>query len=164
MTGKAQLFSWSRTRKAECNVRSWNSRNDSSPVRIARNWIILITLSQIGLLISSHDPPRLRCPDWTCSLFFPFWSLTRSLTNPPLFLFVAFFSFSSLFFFLSIGSKPIDRDAFSMRAPSILPVIDNVFVIQLQPRAAGQREIRSARKNDWRKMPCFSRVEITSVL
>lgn len=95
--------------------------------------------------------------------FFLFLSLTRSLTNPPLFLFVAFFSFFSLFF-LSIGSKPIDRDAFSMRAPSILPVIDNVFVIQLQPRAAGQREIRSARKNDWRKMPCFSRVEITSVL
>lgn len=100
MTGKAQLFSWSRTRKAECNVRSWNSRNDSSPVRIARNWIILITLSQIGLLISSHDPPRLRCPDWTCSLFFLFLSLTRSLTNPPLFLFVAFFSFFSLFFFV----------------------------------------------------------------
>lgn len=36
-----------------------------------------------------------------------------------------------------------------MRTASILPVIDNVFVIP--QRAAGQREIRSAGKNDDRR-------------
>ena len=79
-------------------------------------------------------------------------SLSLSLSLSPFLSFVSdqvahqFTSFSLVlfpppfvpFFFLSIGSKRIDRDAFSMRAPSIPPfshlplVIDNVFVIRLE--------------------------------
>lgn len=99
-------------------------------VAIPRNWII--SLSQIGQLISivhysiafTEQPP----PPF---FFFLVSDQSRS---------ISFYSFFPSFFF---------SFAFSMRTASILPVIDNVFVIP--QRAAGQREIRSAGKNDDRR-------------
>lgn len=83
----------------------------------------------------NFDRPLLHCVHRTTPspIFLFFWSLIRV----DLSLFIRFFS---LFFF---------SFAFSMRTASILPVIDNVFVIP--QRAAGQREIRSAGKNDDRR-------------
>lgn len=90
---------------------------------------LLIALSQIGQLISIvHHPIVHPLPNNPPSFFF--WSLIP--VDPPLFIrfSLSFFFFDRIFYENSLDS----------------PVIDNVFVIP--QRAAGQREIRSAGKND----------------
>lgn len=90
---------------------------------------LLIALSQIGQLISIvHHPIVHPLPNNPPSFFFLVSDPSRS---------TSFYSFFPLLFFF-------DRIFYENSLDS--PVIDNVFVIP--QRAAGQREIRSAGKND----------------
>lgn len=74
----------------------------------------------------------------------------RPLSEQPPFFFGLWSESIHLFSFVFSLSFFFDREAFSVRtAPRFSPVIDNVFVIP--QRAAGQREIRSAGKNDDRR-------------